>query len=73
MRIFFKTDTFKIQRSKNPAKNTILMHLQDAAKGTGWDKRFAKAIKQTHQACFMYARAFVFAPLGTKYYKFLES
>lgn len=44
-RNLFKSDTFEIKRSKKPTKNTILKHLKDAAKGTGWDKRFAKAIK----------------------------
>lgn len=44
-RNFFKSDTFDIKRSKKPSKKTILKHLKDAAKGTGWDKRFASAIK----------------------------
>lgn len=44
-RNFFMSDTFDIKRSKKPSKNTILKHLKDAAKGTGWDKRFAKAMK----------------------------
>ena len=44
-RNFLKSDTFDIKRSKKPAKTTILKHLQKAAKGTGWDKRFANASK----------------------------
>ena len=43
-RNFFKSDTFEIKPSKKPAKVTILDHLKRAAKGTGWDKRFAKAM-----------------------------
>ena len=44
-RNFIKSDTFDIKRSKKPGKKTILKHLKEAAKGTGWDKRFAKAMK----------------------------
>jgi hypothetical protein len=44
-RNFLKSDTFEIKRSDTPDKNTILKHLQQAAKGTGWDQRFAKAMK----------------------------
>ena len=44
-RNFFKTDTFDIKRSKTPTKNTILKHLIEASKGTGWDARFQKAMK----------------------------
>jgi hypothetical protein len=44
-RNFFKTDTFDIKPSKTPARNTILKHLIDATKGTGWDVRFQKAMK----------------------------
>jgi hypothetical protein len=44
-RNFFKSDTFDIKRSKKPGRKTILKHLQKATKGTGWDKRFTKAIK----------------------------
>ena len=42
---FFASDTFDIKASKKPAPKTILKHLAEAAKGTGWDKRFAKALK----------------------------
>ena len=44
-RNFFKSDTFDIKRSKKPGKKTILKHLKGATKGTGWDKRFASALK----------------------------
>ena len=44
-RNFFKNDTFDIKRSKTPGKDTILKHLKEAAKGTGWDARFDKAMK----------------------------
>lgn len=43
---FLKSDTFEIKRSKKPGKGTILKHLKQAAKGTGWDQRFAKEIKR---------------------------
>jgi len=42
-RNFFKSDTFDIKRSKKPNRKTILAHLEEAAKGTGWDQRFANA------------------------------
>ena len=45
-RNFLKSDTFEIKSSKKPGKGTILKHLQQAAKGTGWDQRFAEAIKE---------------------------
>ena len=45
---FFKSNTFKIKRSKKPAPKTILKHLIKATKGTGWDKRFARAMKRLH-------------------------
>jgi hypothetical protein len=41
---FFKTDTFEIEPSKTPTRSNILRHLKDAAKGTGWDRRFAGAM-----------------------------
>jgi hypothetical protein len=41
---FLKSDTFDIKASKTPGKATILKHLIKAAKGTGWDKRFAAAM-----------------------------
>ena len=44
-RNFIKSDTFDIKPSNKPNKKTILKHLKDAAKGTGWDKRFAGALK----------------------------
>jgi len=44
-RNFFASDTFDIRRSKKPGKKTILKHLKEAAKGTGWDKRFAQKLK----------------------------
>ena len=43
---FFKSNTFKIQRSKKPTPKSILKHLIKATKDTGWDKRFAKAMKK---------------------------
>ena len=43
-RNFLKSDTFEIKPSKTPGKSTILEHLKQAAKGTGWDKRFANAL-----------------------------
>ncbi|MDX2464252.1 MAG: hypothetical protein QNK31_07050, partial [Porticoccus sp.] len=42
-RNFLMSDTFDIKRSKKPGKNTILEHLKQASKGTGWDNRFANA------------------------------
>lgn len=44
-RNLFKTDTFDIKRSKTPTRDTILKHLKEATKGTGWDARFEKAMK----------------------------
>lgn len=44
-RNFIKSDTFDIKRSNKPGKNSILEHLKEAAKGTGWDQRFTKAMK----------------------------
>jgi hypothetical protein len=44
-RNWIKSDTFDIQPSKTPGKNTILKQLKQAAKGTGWDQRFAAAMK----------------------------
>jgi hypothetical protein len=44
---FIKSDTFEIKASNSPDKTTILKHLQQAAKGTGWDKRFEKSIKES--------------------------
>ncbi len=44
-RNFFKTDTFEIKRTDKPTRKTILGHLTEAAKGTGWDERFAVAMK----------------------------
>lgn len=43
-RNFIKSDTFDIKPSKTPTRSKILLHLKDAAKGTGWDRRFSKAI-----------------------------
>lgn len=45
-RNFLKSDTFAIKRSKSPNRATILAHLQQAAEGTGWDQRFAGAMKR---------------------------
>lgn len=45
-RNFFKSDTFDIKRSKKPDRATILAHLKEVAEGTGWDQRFAKAMKK---------------------------
>lgn len=42
---FFASDTFDIKASKKPEPKAILKHLIEAAKGTGWDKRFAKILK----------------------------
>ena len=44
-RHFIRSDTFDIKRSKKPSRKTILTHLKEAAAGTGWDERFAKAMK----------------------------
>ena len=44
-RNFFKSDTFDIKHSKTPSRTTILKHLMEAAKGTGWDARFEKAMR----------------------------
>jgi hypothetical protein len=43
-RNLLKSDTFDIEASETPSRNTILTHLQTAAKGTGWDQRFASAM-----------------------------
>jgi hypothetical protein len=43
-RNFIKSDTFEIKPSKIPDRSKILLHLKEAAKGTGWDKRFAGAM-----------------------------
>ena len=45
-RNFIKSDTFDIKPSKTPSRSKILLHLKEAAKGTGWDKRFAGAMPQ---------------------------
>lgn len=42
---WFASDTFDIKASKKPGPKTILQHLKEAAKGTGWDNRFANAMK----------------------------
>ena len=42
---WFASDTFDIKASKTPGTKEILKHLKEAAKGTGWDKRFASAMK----------------------------
>jgi hypothetical protein len=42
---FFASDTFDIKASKKPGPTAILKHLIEATKGTGWDNRFAKALK----------------------------
>lgn len=44
-RNWLKSDTFDIKHSKTPSKNNILKHLKEAAKGTGWDKRFNDEMK----------------------------
>jgi hypothetical protein len=43
-RNFLKSDTFDIEASETPSRSTILTHLQNAAKGTEWDQRFASAM-----------------------------
>lgn len=43
-RNLIKTDTFDIKPSETPTRSNILTHLKEAAKGTGWDRRFAGAI-----------------------------
>ena len=43
-RNFIQSDTFDIKASETPTRNNILDHLQKAAKGTGWDQRFASAM-----------------------------
>ena len=43
-RNFVKSDTFDIKPSETPTRSKILLHLQEAAKGTGWDRRFSKAM-----------------------------
>ena len=43
-RNFIKSDTFDIEPSNTPTRSEILMHLKDAAQGTGWDRRFTSAI-----------------------------
>ena len=43
-RNFLSSDTFDIKRSETPREKTILEHLIQASKGTGWDKRFEKAM-----------------------------
>jgi len=43
---FIKSDTFDIKRTKIPEKTTILKHLKEASKGTGWDQRFGSAMKE---------------------------
>ena len=45
-RNFVKTDTFDIEPSETPTRSNILTHLKEAAKGTGWDRRFASAITE---------------------------
>lgn len=42
---FIKTDTFDIKPSKTPSSSTILKHLIEATRGTGWDARLKKAMK----------------------------
>jgi hypothetical protein len=42
-RNLIKSDTFDIKPSETPTRNSILLQLKEAAKGTGWDQRFAKA------------------------------
>jgi len=41
----FKTDTFDIELSNEPNRITILKHLKEVTKGTGWDERFSGAMK----------------------------
>ena len=41
----FKTDTFDIGLSNKPNQITILKHLKEVTKGTGWDERFSGAMK----------------------------
>ena len=43
---FIKTNTFDIERSDTPSKNTVLTNLKEATAGTGWDQRIARAIKE---------------------------
>lgn len=43
---FIKSNTFDIKRTKKPGRKTILKHLKEASKGTGWDKRFEKAMSE---------------------------
>jgi len=45
-RHFIKSDTFDIKRTNTPSKTSILKHLKEAAAGTGWDQRMAKAVKE---------------------------
>jgi len=40
----FSADTFEIKASSVPTRSHILTHLEQAAKGTGWDRRFAAAM-----------------------------
>lgn len=44
-RNFIRSDSFEVKRSKTPTKSTILKHLIEVTKGTGWDARFEKALK----------------------------
>lgn len=43
-RNFIRADSFDIKLSETPTRSTILDHLKEAAKGTGWDRRFADAM-----------------------------
>ena len=43
-RNFIKSDTFDIKLSDTPTRSSILTHLKEAAKGTGWDRRFVEAM-----------------------------
>jgi hypothetical protein len=45
-RNFIKTDTFDIEHSDTPSKNTVLNNLKEATAGTGWDQRITGAIKE---------------------------
>ena len=45
-RNYIKSDTFDIKPSKKPTRSKILLDLKEAAKGTGWDKRFSKAMSK---------------------------
>jgi len=45
-RNFLSADKFDIKPSQTPTRSDILIQLQEAAKGTGWDTRFANAMSK---------------------------